>query len=193
MNNLSYKSKIRKEILAKRQNLSLFEIEQCSHAIVNQVTQLDCYQKSQHIAFYYSVKNEVQTHAFIQQALLKNKTCYLPKITSITPPLMNFYRVENFKQLEINRYGIPEPKTKDRSIIAPDELDLVIVPMVAFDLSRNRLGMGAGFYDRYFHGRNNSKPFLVGLAYEFQRIEQIPLEPWDLSMDLIVTELKIYI
>lgn len=92
--------------------------------------------------------------------------------------------------LRTSRYGIPEPATETEW--APDELDVVILPLVAFNRDGDRLGMGGGYYDRAFaflHERpRGEKPLLVGAAYAFQEVPGLSSEPWDVPLDHIVTE-----
>jgi 5-formyltetrahydrofolate cyclo-ligase len=94
--------------------------------------------------------------------------------------------------LVANRFGIPEPASSARERCAPRALDFVLMPLVAFDESGNRLGMGGGFYDRTFadgaRGRTWRKPWLIGIAYEFQRVPSLPVQAWDVPLDGIATE-----
>ena len=83
----------------------------------------------------------------------------------------------------------------DREMLAPDELDLVLAPLVVFDGNRNRIGMGGGFYDRSFAFRKNSEhtiPVLIGVAHEIQKVDRIVPEEWDVQLDMIVTDQAIY-
>ena len=96
----------------------------------------------------------------------------------------------------MNRYNILEPELKNAELIAAENLDLVLVPLVAFDLSGNRLGMGAGFYDTTFSFLNNikrpSKPYLLGLAYEWQKLATLEKENWDITLDAVITDQTFY-
>ena len=92
--------------------------------------------------------------------------------------------------------GIPEPYKKSDNLIDPKDLDLVITPLVGFDVDGNRLGMGGGYYDRTFaftkqHSDDDDHgPCLIGVAYEFQNISQVPTESWDVPLDKLVTEIQ---
>ena len=94
--------------------------------------------------------------------------------------------------MAVNYFGIPEPDITPRKRCPTRSLDVVLMPLVAFDESGNRLGMGGGFYDQTFSYKsrsgNVSKPFLIGVAYEFQRVDSLPTNWWDISLDGIVTE-----
>ena len=94
--------------------------------------------------------------------------------------------------MAVNYFGIPEPDISPRKRCPPRALDVVLMPLVAFDESGNRLGMGGGFYDQTFsyksRAANVSKPLLIGVAYEFQRVDLLPTNWWDIGLDGIVTE-----
>lgn len=91
-----------------------------------------------------------------------------------------------------NHFGIPEPRARPGSRARLLSLDLVLMPLVAFDGSGARLGMGGGFYDRTFsylrHRNHWRRPRLIGVAFEFQRVESVPVQTWDVHLDGIMTE-----
>lgn len=92
-----------------------------------------------------------------------------------------------------NRFGIPEPAQSRRQ--PPGMLDLVVVPLVGFDAACNRMGMGGGFYDRSFAyrlTRRHAGPRLVGLAFDCQQVAELPVAPWDVPLDVIVTESRVH-
>lgn len=97
---------------------------------------------------------------------------------------------------EENRYGIPEPLCRHRDLLTPRQLDVVVVPLVAFDDSLNRLGMGGGYYDRTFAFRKRAgalrRPLLIGVAYSFQRVDALQAQSWDVPLDVVITEKESY-
>lgn len=99
-------------------------------------------------------------------------------------------------RLAPNRFGIPEPVVTGRARCRARDLDVVFMPLVAFDTTGNRLGMGGGFYDRTFsylrHRAFWTKPLLIGIAYEFQRLESLPSRPWDVPLQGVATEERLY-
>ena len=129
----------------------------------------------------------------MKRAWLRGKTCYLPRLVGRN---MQFHRYERGNRLVKNHYGIPEPLVGAASI-APCNLDLVCLPLVAFDTAGRRLGMGGGFYDRCFQFKQASlyahkrKPLLIGLAHNIQNVECIPLEHWDITLDTIISDKRI--
>ena len=108
-----------------------------------------------------------------------------------------FLPCDRHTPLAPNRFGIPEPDVAPEARCRPRDLDLVLMPLVAFDASGNRLGMGGGFYDRTFSYLRNrtfwKKPMLLGVAYEFQRLETIASHPWDIPLQGIATEKRLWI
>lgn len=98
--------------------------------------------------------------------------------------------------LKPNRFGIPEPYLSARARCPAREIDVVLMPLVAFDSSGNRLGMGGGYYDRtfsYLKARTVwRRPLLIGIAYEFQHIANLPAQPWDIPLDGVVTDKQLH-
>ncbi|MCI4411062.1 MAG: 5-formyltetrahydrofolate cyclo-ligase [Thiotrichales bacterium] len=88
-------------------------------------------------------------------------------------------------EMSANVLGIPEPTTNQRITI--DQLDVVLVPLVGVDAQGNRLGMGAGYYDRSL-GKARQRPYLIGVAHQCQQVERLPVQPWDIPLDALVTE-----
>lgn len=188
------RKQIRKKILLKREQLDPVFCKNASVKICDKISRLEIFQKSNTIAFYLSIKNEVDPTPLLQNALQQSKKCYLPIIDQKENHLI-FVKYNNGDELITNKFGILEPVFSNdniQNIVLANELDLVIAPLVAFDNSNNRLGMGCGFYDRTFafkqNAPKNTKPFLLGIGYEIQRIENIKPNKFDIKMDLIITE-----
>jgi len=141
--------------------------------------------KARTILFYASFGGEVATFEMIKEATQLNKKIALPIIVKdrkdIIPTL-----VEHPDQLTEGLYGIKHPHFQEDRVVAPKDLELVIVPGLAFDQSRNRLGRGAGYYDRFLSSLPKETPTL-GLAFDFQLVDRLPLEVHDVSLtDVIV-------
>ncbi len=116
------------------------------------------------------------------------KICYLPVLTDARTLQFGQYCAGD--ALQPNQYGIPEPFNTQHSIQS-ERLDLVITPLVAFDMHGSRLGTGGGYYDRTFAFINThpaKAPFLLGLAFSIQCCESIPTEPWDVKLNGVLTE-----
>ena len=177
-----------------KQQRHIFSHVALTSTVINQsLCKQTIFHTSQHIACYLSYNNEVNTQAIIATIWQQGKICHLPVVNQQT---MQFVRYHPTSTLKINRLGIYEPIEYDE-VVTPEQLDLVITPLVGFNQLGYRLGTGAGYYDRYFSFLNNikrpSKPYLLGLAYEFQKIASLPKQPWDVALDCVITEQNIYV
>lgn len=192
-----FESNLRKNIISKRKVLS--QTERLSAA--KQITQhllfnLPAFQQSEHIAFYQATNGEADPRLLLNHALSLGKHCYLPVLHPIKHNSMWFMPYKKGTKLIPNQFGILEPEVISHELAPAWALQLVFTPLVAFDLQGNRLGMGGGYYDRSFafikEAHFKPKPFLVGLAYEFQKVEKLTANSWDIPLNTVVTEHKIY-
>ncbi|MDH5445263.1 MAG: 5-formyltetrahydrofolate cyclo-ligase [Gammaproteobacteria bacterium] len=192
------RQQIRTEMRTKRQQLSLAERESAALQLCHQLDRSRLFNTSQHIALYLTNDGEIDPFYLMQAAWQRAKHCYLPVLAMRPANKLWFIDYQPDTPLCNNRFGIPEPihQNKQRQF-KTRQLDLILMPLVAFDLEGNRLGMGGGFYDRtlsylkqrrYWH-----KPKLVGLAYEFQHHSSLPEQYWDVPLDAIATEKAVYI
>ncbi len=175
------KKNIRMKIIKKRLQFSNKKLQKKSHKIINFLINLNAYLNSQNIGLYWSINNEVLTSELINHIMENQKTLLLPRIISSTK--MNFYKVSDLKtDLENNQFGILEPKA-DLKLYKQDQIDLIIVPIVAFDEDNNRIGYGKGYYDRYL---SNYKGIKIGIAFKEQKFKRVPFEKNDIKMDRII-------
>lgn len=149
--------------------------------------------RAQRIGFYLPQRGEFDVYPLLNQALWMQRECYLPVLPR-RGRVMQFGRVGRNTRMVPNRFGIPEPI--DAKPLRARQLDLLLMPLVGFDVEGNRLGMGGGFYDATLaymrHRRVWHKPRLVGVAYECQRVDTLPCEPWDIPLDAVLTERQLY-
>jgi len=192
--NLSKKAKIRQSIRAKRNSLSSSQRHHAGNHLSNQLHNQKIITKHQRIACFLSFDGEISTQAVISQILQNNQSCYLPKLKPFKPNRLWFMPYNQDSRMCLNRYGIEEVDALPNHAIKVSELDLVLLPLVAFDRTGNRLGMGGGFYDATFaHLKNEqTKPLFIGLAYQSQLVEDLPSDPWDLPLDGVCTEENFY-
>jgi 5-formyltetrahydrofolate cyclo-ligase len=144
------------------------------------------------IAAYIAHGSEADLSEVVALARKCRCTVYLPAVTGHRDRRMEFLRFDPRAALRTNRYGIAEPDPRIARRISVRQLDLVLVPLVAFDARGWRLGSGAGYYDRALRhlriGRRWRRPRLIGVAYELQRIDRLDPAPWDVPLDAILTE-----
>lgn len=146
--------------------------------------------KGRRWSFYLPVGEEFDVLPLINQALHMGKDCYLPITAQRIAQPLRFARLDGRHGLTHNRYGIVEPHA--RQLMNARWLDVMIMPLVAFDRNGRRLGMGGGYYDAtlaYLRSRKRwRKPLLIGVAYACQELAEVPAEPWDVRLDMILTE-----
>jgi 5-formyltetrahydrofolate cyclo-ligase len=186
--NFLTKYQIREEILRIRNSLSETEIVSSSNIISDKVISTKEFKKAQSIGTYYPIKSEVKTFEIIKHSLATKKTIGLPRI--IDSNKIAFFKImeNSFEDIKFTKgkYGILENLMSD-SIV--EEMDLLIIPGIAFDLQGNRIGYGKGYYDRFLSTRKVS--YIMGLAFENQIIKKIPTTENDIPVDVLVTENRI--
>ena len=140
-----------------------------------------------YVAGYWAMAGELPLHA-LQMKLFPGQVWCLPCLAD--DGTLAFAPWKPGDDLTTNRYGIPEPDVPVGARLRPDELHLVLLPLLAFDARGNRLGMGAGYYDRSFAFRATASapPRLVGVGYAFQQVDSLPAEPWDVPLDAALTD-----
>lgn len=183
---INEKEKLRALYLNRRRELDKDEARNKSKKIVNTLIQSKAYQNSKTVHCYVSIdkQKEVETKNLILRLLDSGKNVVVPKIVGDVQ--LRHIQIYSMDELKENEWGVAEPADGHQNIVNVDELDLVIVPMVAGDHYRNRLGYGKGFYDRFLKG---TEAFKIGLLYELQ-VHQEPLitEDHDVTLDLLITE-----
>lgn len=181
------KNEIRQECLAFRKTLPPDYISQSSSKIIEQITKIQVYNTAQHIGWYLSVQGEIDLAPLCRSALQEGKSCYVPTIQA--DKTLRFLPYTARAKMIPSRYGILEPDLTPDNAITASSLDLIFLPVVAFDATLTRLGMGGGFYDKTL--QDHHVP-CIGVAYEWQKHPALPYDPWDIKPDLIVTERTIY-
>jgi 5-formyltetrahydrofolate cyclo-ligase len=183
----------RKKLLNQRARITLSQQKKASTIITEQLSQHPIFLQSRTIASYKAIQHEIDPSALIHKAWQNNQTCYLPVLQG---QQLIFCTYQANTQLKKNRFNIPEPPLSLDRCIAPRAIDLVLVPVVGFTEKGQRLGMGAGFYDRSFdfllNSARSARPFLIGLAYEWQKLESFTEKNWDVPLNAVITEKKIY-
>jgi 5-formyltetrahydrofolate cyclo-ligase len=192
--NFYIKAALRRHLIAERNKMPLALQQQKTAALFHHLQTLPQFIASQHIAGYWPMQGEISPLPILEQALLVKKKWYLPIIKPLKEKSLLFVEYRKDDLLTINRFGVLEPLLKKEAIFPAAKLDLVLVPLVAFDRFGQRLGMGKGYYDYTFAflRKNTSptlkKPYLLGLAYDLQETETIPQEGWDIPLNGILTE-----
>lgn len=179
------KKDIRKAVLAKRDILEQQNKKAMDEAIFNKIVKLKEYNEAESIFIFISFGSEVDTHRIINHALERGKRVAVPRINK-AKKAMELKVIKSLDNLKPALYGILEPG-EEAEDIEPDELGLIIMPGVAFDLSGGRIGYGGGYYDRFLNEAKETTP-RVALAYELQIVDILPLEPFDKKIHGLITE-----
>ncbi len=181
---MAEKEKIRRRILKLRDGLSSEEREEKSKQIKEKLFSHFEFRTDRTVLFYAAKESEVETKGMIEESLSSEKKVGLPIVEGKE---IFFSRIFDYGKLLPSTLGILEPEEKYP--ISLDELNLVVVPGIAFDEKGNRIGFGKGFYDRFL--KKVPDAFKIGLAFEIQIVKTIPKISTDIPVDKIVTEKRI--
>ena len=177
---MTEKQQIRKEYKKLRNEMSSSERKNKSEQICKNIISSELFQKSEKIFAYAPLGNEVDILPVIEEGWRQKKRIAFPKVFG---DIMKYFEIHDFTELEPGSFHVMEPK-EDHP--ADWENALVLVPGVVFDRKKNRMGYGKGYYDRFFQGKSGC--IKLGVAYELQVTEQLPIEENDLPMAYLVTE-----
>lgn len=179
------KERLRRELLKKRRSLSAAEVASQSRQITGYFCCWPFYRGSKTVMFYLAMPDEPQTEFMIRDALRCGKRVCVPLLGEKYGE-MSAALITSLDDLVTGKLGLKMPDPGKTEIISPDQIDLVVVPAVAFDRAGNRLGMGAGYYDRFLV--RSPGCILLGVAWESLIMEQIPAEKHDIRMRCLLTE-----
>ena len=180
------KDEIRKQILEKRNNLSSKEVDKKSELIIENLAPY--LKNAQNIMIFMDMKNEVRITKLIE--LYPEKNFFISKIVNSKNREMKINKY-NENELVLHKFGYYESSSDD--FYDEKILDIVIVPALAFDSSKNRIGFGGGYYDTFLNkvrGKNKNTLF-IGVCYDFQMIEEVPIEGHDITLDLVINESEV--
>ena len=174
----SEKNEIRYKIKSLRVVLPESERTTAAKEVFDRLEKTAAFLLADKIMMYHSLPDELSTIAFLKK-WSDRKRFYLPRVNGVNLEVLPYEE----SRLELGSFHIEEPTGNE--ITDPSEIELVVVPAVAYDRKGNRLGRGKGFYDRFLKTTRATK---VGVGYEFQLLEELPVEPEDVPMDMVVTQ-----
>ena len=178
------KVRLRKQIIEHMNSLSEEQYTTLSEQIAFSLYAQKEWAEAKTIGITLSMENEVNTYPIIEKAWEEGKKVVVPKCNKGTRT-MSFRKISNFDQLEIVYMNLREPIPARTEEVNADDIDLQIVPGVAYTERGERIGYGGGYYDRYLlHYKGKT----LSLAYSFQIVEHIPVEPFDKNVEKIITE-----
>lgn len=181
---------LRKTIRIKRQELSTSEQQTASKLLLQRLSSHTKVQSAQTIALYLANDGELDLMPFIKWCWQQKKHVYLPVLHPFCSGHLLFLLFEDNSIMVKNHYGIFEPKLEVSKVCPLEQLDVLCTPLVAFDNSGARLGMGGGFYDRTLSHWQQYQVYPMGLAHDCQQVDKVPTEHWDIPLPEIITPTK---
>jgi len=186
------KDKIRREILHRRKSLPLSLRVSLSRKICNSIRDLEEFQKAKVIHLYIPVRSEVDIRPLIEVSLKTDKKVTVPVVDRKKRCLL-LSEIKNYPEgLVPSIYGILEPEPGSYRIVEPEEIDLFVIPGIAFDERGYRIGYGLGYYDKLL-ARVVNKAYIIAPAFEIQIVGFVPVDHHDVRVDKIITEERIII
>lgn len=192
----SLRRSLRREIRSRRRAISPTAQRRAARALQQITLGSGILARRRRIAFYIPADGEIDVLPLLHQVHAMGRECYLPALDRLPSGRLRFLRWQPGDRLCANRYGIPEPALDLGTGLPASMIDLLLMPLVAFDAAGNRLGMGAGYYDRTLAFLNRRRvwhrPLLCGVAHEFQRVARLEAAPWDVPLDVCITDRQLH-
>lgn len=188
------RASIRQTLRSRRKALSSTFQQKAADDLLSVLKNNSVIKQAKHIAVYLANNGELDLQPFIHWCWQQNKHIYLPIVHPFSKGNLLFLHYDNNSTMVSNKYNIDEPKLDVRNIKPIQELDIMLTPLVAFDNTGARVGMGGGYYDRtlakwYEHYALNKQhtPAIFGIAHDCQQITKVPHEAWDIPLPKIIT------
>lgn len=182
------RSALRQQLRQRRRDIPAAQRLAAADLLADRLLQLPFVPLHGFVAGYWAMDGEIALHRWQMQLPDALQYC-LPILAGDT---LRFAPWRPGQPLTANRYGIPEPDIAPEATLAPEQMALVVAPLVGFDAQGRRLGMGGGWYDRSFAFRHQrpAPPWLVGVGFSVQQVDDLPVQPWDVAVDAICTDLS---
>ncbi|MBE9396898.1 5-formyltetrahydrofolate cyclo-ligase [Pontibacterium sp. N1Y112] len=191
------RQQLRQDIRRKRRALTRTQQLRAAKRLHAQLCRRPDFIRARHVALYLPNDGEIDPRPLLESCWKMGKKTYLPVLHPILHNRLWFVPFDRQTKLVRNIYKIEEPPIIKAPRRPPWALDLVLLPLVAFDADGNRMGMGGGYYDRTFSFKNRRQsipgPKLIGLAHELQRVEHLPVENWDIPLAGIISDQASYL
>ncbi|MES2675464.1 MAG: 5-formyltetrahydrofolate cyclo-ligase [Pseudomonadota bacterium] len=191
------RQQLRTELRARRRALTPDQQAQASQWLLRKLMSLPLFMRSQHVALYWAMDGEIDVAPVATQLWKMGKHCYLPVLHPQHKRQLWFAEYLPSTQLKLNKFKIPEPDHRNAQKLPAHLLDVVLVPLVGFDATGARLGMGGGFYDTTFAFKQKqksiSKPWLLGVAHACQQMDKLETAEWDVALHGVVTDEAIFL
>lgn len=186
------RSDIRISVRQLRKNLSADFQHHAAQNIATRVMELPRVQNAHTVSLFLSFDGELNTRPLIERLWQAGKSVYLPVLHPFSRSNLLFLRYSAESEMVLNHFGIEEPRLNVQQVLPVSRLDIIFTPLVAFDATGQRLGMGGGFYDRTLQDWESAYlqqcgPYPIGLAHDCQRVDALPVQEWDVPLPEIIT------
>ncbi len=186
------KAQIRADQKLLRNQLSIEDQRLLSKEVREQLFQTEAYARCSNIYTFVSFGSEIDTHEIIRKAITDKKTIYVPRVEG---KQIEFYRLQDFKLLIRSKYGILEPTVDENLLHVPADsnlnynkyYNLMLLPGLAFDVKGNRIGYGAGYYDKFLSLHQDNYFYKIAMGYDFQLLDELPAEEYDRTANMVIT------
>ena len=176
------KDEIRRRVRAQKSMLTEYERRQAADDVFEQLEQLAAFIMSEHILMYHSLPDELSTHSFLDK-WHGSKHFYLPRVNGVNLDILPYEQTS----LQLGAFHIEEPQGDET--VSIDDIEMVVVPAMAYDRQGNRVGRGKGYYDRPLA---DSKAIKIGVAYDCQLVDEIDTDSFDQPVDIVITQSRTY-
>ena len=186
------RSDIRRSVRQLRKNLSTDFQHHAAQDIATRVMELPRVQNAHTVSLFLSFDGELNTRPLIERLWQAGKSVYLPVLHPFSRGNLLFLRYSAESEMVLNHFGIEEPRLNVQQVLPVSQLDIIFTPLVAFDATGQRLGMGGGFYDRTLQDWESAYlqqcgPYPIGLSHDCQRVDALPVQEWDVPLPEIIT------
>ncbi|MBU1002743.1 MAG: 5-formyltetrahydrofolate cyclo-ligase [Proteobacteria bacterium] len=185
------KQLLRRRLIQQRAALPDTQRQTLSAAVLARLRETPAWAKAHEVLTYMPIRGEVDVSPLLDELWQRGSKVLLPRCRPQEPGVMDLACVTCLEDLRPGMYGIPEPTPDTCAAVQDARPDLILIPGVGFDCQGYRLGFGAGFYDRFLSGGQAPQATLYGLSYEFQIVEALPRDPWDIPVHAVITENRI--
>jgi 5-formyltetrahydrofolate cyclo-ligase len=186
---------LRRQAREARRALGANDRDVAASSVRDRPCALPAFSAARKIGAYAAVASELSLGRTFDEAMRRHQAIYLPHVEHTAPDMRFAHWNGQSRRLMVNRFGIPEPLVDVAELVPADSMDVILLPLLAFDEHGGRLGSGAGYYDRAlaFRRERPAPPWLIGVGFACQEVERIPMAEWDVPLDLVVTEREVIV
>jgi len=185
------RTSLRRDMRRLRRAVPHAEAQRAGRNLLKQLRRYPSFLACRRVAVYLKNDGEIDCRWLIDDLQRRGCEVLLPVLHPLRPGHLSFIRYTRHTPMRMNRFGIAEPDFRYGVRVPARFISLICLPLVAFDGDGNRLGMGGGFYDRtlaFMAAEKSRRPVLAGCAYHFQQVTRLPVESWDIPLQMIVTD-----